>query len=374
MIKEYYSKLTKRFFCEFSKENNKNNVLFSPYSILNLLAMAAQATSGKTRDEIVNAILPNSSFQDLMVIASDLKLQDSETIGLSTANATIIKKDHEANIKADYANHLKTVFNGELLFAENMVDDVNNWVRQKTDGMISGVLNDSNKEILSCLINTILFQADWNNKYEEQDVNCNKKFVNADGSISNVTMLSSDEKWFLEDDSFIGFSKPYKNGFSYVALLPKKKGHIFLTKALKNIDFSALYHGKTEEEVYVKMPEFSCEFGKELSDICTRMGITTLFTDSADFSGMSNERLKLGSIIHKAKIEVNRKGIIATAVTADVVYAGFCDILNFKKITLDRPFVFAIIHDKTELPVFVGMVNQLPDEKRTNLDSDFCIQ
>ncbi len=95
-----------------------------------------------------------------------------------------------------------------------------------------------------------------------------------------------------------------------------------------------------------------------------------IFTDHADFSNMSTERLKLDSIIHKAKIEVNRQGTQAAAVTAGFGFAGCIpDFDEIKEVILDRPFAYAIIHNETGLPVFVGTVNTLPDEKILHLDS-----
>ena len=67
------------------------------------------------------------------------------------------------------------------------------------------------------------------------------------------------------------------------------------------------------------------------------------------------------SILHKAFIDVSRKGTRAAAVTECVVVAGGCP--NFKTVTLDRPFIYAIIHQATALPVFCGIVNDISEEQ-----------
>ena len=75
---------------------------------------------------------------------------------------------------------------------------------------------------------------------------------------------------------------------------------------------------------------------------------------------MSGEWLKMDQIVHKAKIEVNRKGTIAAAVTMGVMdLGGAPDFENIRFVTLDRPFLYAVVHNETGLPVFAGMVNQL---------------
>jgi len=88
-------------------------------------------------------------------------------------------------------------------------------------------------------------------------------------------------------------------------------------------------------------------------------GINEIFSNLADFSPFSSARLKMDSIIHKARIEVDRNGTKAAAVTMDIVCAGCAPRFDYKIVELNRPFVYAIIHTKTGLPVFTGIVNKL---------------
>lgn len=68
------------------------------------------------------------------------------------------------------------------------------------------------------------------------------------------------------------------------------------------------------------------------------------------------------SIIHKAHFEVDRKGTKAAAVTMGVVCAGCAPMMeDFKTICLDRPFVYAIVHNEMGLPVFAGIMNKATD-------------
>jgi serpin B len=75
---------------------------------------------------------------------------------------------------------------------------------------------------------------------------------------------------------------------------------------------------------------------------------------------MTEEWLKVESVAHKAVITVDRNGTEAAAVTHAVMLWG-CPPDSFKKkrkmVRLNRPFLFAIMHNETELPVFVGILN-----------------
>ena len=65
--------------------------------------------------------------------------------------------------------------------------------------------------------------------------------------------------------------------------------------------------------------------------------------------------------IHKAHIELDRKGTKAAAVTAAMLTCGCALVFEdeTKYVTLDRPFVYAIMHNETGLPIFTGVVNKL---------------
>lgn len=355
-------------FIKYVRKNEKENVVVSPYSVINLLVMSAQATAGGTRDEIIKALLPDGTYDDLMALVSDLISKISDEDGVYSYNAALVKKEIGSSIQEEYRNQLKAKLYGDLLITDDLIASANKWVDEKTEGMIQKIMNDEDKsktEILTCLINAILFRADWRDEYEEDDIEENSKFTNVDGTVSHVTMLRSGEEEYVENKYFAGFIKPYKNGFSYMALLPFKQEKVSLLTAIKKTDFRELYESKTKKTVTAKMPEYTCEFEDDLNPVCEKFGIKTIFTDQADFANMSSERLYLGAIVHKSKIEVDRQGTRAAAVTAGG--AGGCDFDfdEFRDVTLDRPFVYAIIHNETGIPVFVGTVNTLPDEKKT---------
>ena len=58
---------------------------------------------------------------------------------------------------------------------------------------------------------------------------------------------------------------------------------------------------------------------------------------------------------------LDRKGTKAVAVTAMLAVAGCLPDFEEKRVIFDRPFVYAIVHRVTGLPVFVGIINQLED-------------
>lgn len=257
---------------------------------------------------------------------------------------------------------MRNDYAGELFASEDIVSDMNKWVRKATNGMIDQIADDSMKNMLACLLNAVSFESGWREEYEDDDI-YDEEFTDADGNAKEVPFLHSSEQYYIEDDSFTGFTRPYKDtGFVFMALLPKKKrSQSFLVRALKDTDFTDLYQSRSDQyDLNVSMPEFESSFDDDLTAFCREVGIETVFTEEADFTPMSSEWLKADSIIHKARIEVNRQGTKASAVSAMVVVAGCApDFDRMKCVELNRPFLYAIVHEDTGLPVFTGILNRL---------------
>ena len=344
------------------------NIVFSPYSIFTLLLLAADASAGRTRSEIADAVLNGLDFDrslDLLenYIRKDLR-RDNQ---FSSASAVMVRNDKKDSINPGYPEHLRKAFDGELFAGEDLIAEVNNWVLGKSRGLIPPIADDSMKEMLLCLLNACAFLAGWEKEYKPDSV-LYDDFHNADGSVSRAVMLKSHETAYIENKWFTGFEKPYAgNAFSYAVLLPKKHGPL-TEETLAKIDFSSCLSGRITADVRVTMPEFRISSDYDLTGICKNLGIKTAFTPQADFSPMSSEWLKADSVRHKAYIEVDREGTRAAAVTKVRMPIGGMAALHpeVKEITVDRPFVFEIVHRFTGLPVFVGLVNSLPDSHQTS--------
>ena len=145
-----------------------------------------------------------------------------------------------------------------------------------------------------------------------------------------------------------------------MALLPDEEGSEAINQILANISLSEAFDSRVNKEVMVDMPEFKFDFSEDLTRFLENQGMTRVFTPGADFSPMTNEWIQADGIIHKAHIELDRKGTKAAAVTMMVDVLGIPEgLFETPHIYLDRPFIYTVIHNKTGLPVFAGIVNSL---------------
>ena len=356
---ERYNLFAQQLLQKYYGERKDQNLVISPFSILMLLAIAADATDGQTREEIVRVINPEMNVDETTDLMMKIQSALSASPSLSSANAVCINHSIERSIHMDYPKNLRKRYCGELFSSNDIVADINNWVNEHTNGLIDSLADESMKHMLACLMNAIAFSADWHDEYEDDDI-YEEEFTCSDGSKHEIEFLHRTEDYYIEDHNFIGFVKPYMDAdYSFMALLPKEDASRSLPDMLKICNFTDLLRNSKYMEVFTALPEFTFSFDQDLTTFFQELGIQKVFTNGADFSPLSSEQLKAEAVIHKARIEVDRKGTKAAAVTAMFAVAGCAPSFDLKYVELTRPFIFAIMHNETGLPVFTGIVNKL---------------
>ena len=98
-----------------------------------------------------------------------------------------------------------------------------------------------------------------------------------------------------------------------------------------------------------------------MNDALAALGIPDAFdVENADFGKMavsSDGNIFIGAVLHKTFISVDELGTKAGAVTMVGMAGG--GPIDIKSVSLDRPFVFAIIDNATNLPIFIGALLML---------------
>ncbi len=353
-----------------TQNGDGSNVMISPESVITALAMTENGAKGETLNEMLEVLGGGMTLDQYQkaVAGFNRKLTSTEPACLTMANSIWMRNAEGMKINGDFLQTNVDYHNSEFFLAdfdEQTLNDVNAWVNEKTNGMIPETLDHLNPETMMLLINAAAFEAKWMDEYEETQVHEGRTFTNAKGKEETVTMLNSTEHGLIELNGGQGFVKKYEGGqYAYVAILPGEgvSAEEYLA-GLNGEDFIKAYQNRSfEKDIIVNMPEFKSDYSISLIDAFKKLGMETALSDAAQFGGMLEsgaDDLKIGDIIHKTHIEVDRNGTKAAAVT--VVEMDKCSVeMNPETpvfITLDRPFVYAIVETDTGLPVFLGTVN-----------------
>lgn len=343
------------------------NIMVSPVSVFNALAMTANGAKGETLAQFEKMFgIPLEECNGYMKSYNE-SLPSGDKYKLNVANSIWVKDSF--NIKEDFLQKNKEIFRAEVYqteFDNNALEKINGWVKQKTDGMIPEIIDKVDNEIQMCLINALAFDAEWKKVYSEDEVK-EDIFTKENGETSNVQYMYSEENTYIEDKNTTGFVKYYKdNKYAFVALLPKES--INMEDYIKTLDgkkLKKLIDNKKDAIVNTAIPKFKSEYFASLKQMLQTMGLTDAFDENiADFTGMglseNNLSLYIDDVLHKTFIEVDERGTKAGAATA-VIMKECAAVMNeeIKTVYLDRPFVYMIVDCDSWLPAFLGLVQKL---------------
>ncbi|NXK37435.1 OVALX protein, partial [Piprites chloris] len=108
-----------------------------------------------------------------------------------------------------------------------------------------------------------------------------------------------------------------------------------------------------KRRVKVYLPRMKIEKKYNLTSVLTALGMTDLFSPSANLSGISSaESLKISEAIHEAYMEVTEEGTEETGsgvVTGDIQQSS-----EFEEFRADHPFLFLIRHNPSDMILFFG--------------------
>ena len=346
----------------FRASNEKGkNTLISPLSVLCALSMTANGAKGETREQM-EATLGMPIEELNLYISNYMKsLPNNEKYKLHLANSIWFTDDERFTVNEDFLQINADYYGAgayKAPFDDSTLEDINNWVKKETDGMIPKVLDEIPPEAVMYLVNALAFEAEWAEIYNEYAVS-DGTFTKEDGTKQSVEFMYSDESTYLEDDKAIGFKKYYKDRkYAFVALLPNEG--VSVDEYIASLDgesLNALLSNAKNTSVSAKMPKFETEYDVEMSKVLQSMGMIDAFDgNKADFSGLGTSsagNLRINRVIHKTFISVAEKGTKAGASTV-VEVTDESAPMEVKRVFLDRPFVYMLVDCENNLPFFIG--------------------
>ena len=338
--------------------DGKSNTLISPLSVSTALTMTANGANGQTKDEMEKVLGSGMPLDELNKYLSSFSgsLTSGEYFKLKNANSIWFIKDNNFNVSNEFLQTNADFYHAEIYkraYNSEIVNDINNWVSEHTDGMIDKLLDNGDALSNIALINATAFNAVWETYYFDNFVE-DGTFTDANGNEQSVTMLISEESEYIHGDNCTGFIKKYKGGkYGFAAILPDSNVSISdFVGSLNGDKLFKMLQNAESTNVVAKMPKFEYEYSTELSEALKALGMPTAFSDCADFSGISGDKLLISDVLHKTKISVTEEGTRAVAATG-VVMSAAPD--GDKQVILNRPFMYMILDNETMLPLFAGV-------------------
>ncbi len=347
--------------------SSDENSMISPLSVLLALSMTANGADSSTLAQMEKVLGGELTIDELNKYLRGYidSLTSTDKAKLSIANSIWFRDDDNSiQVNNDFLQTNADYYNADAYsaaFDEQTLADINNWVNINTDGLIKSILDKIPGEAVMYLINAMVFDATWQDVYNEHQI-FEDTFNANDGTKQTVSMMRSEESKYLDDGKATGFIKPYADGhYSFIALLPNEDVSIQdYIASMTGEGFTGTIADAKSGIVYSTLPKFTSEYKIQMNDVLKDLGITDAFDSAmADFSKLGNSSLGnifISSVLHKTYISVDELGTKAGAVTSVEMGVTSMPVADIYTVTLDRPFVYAIIDNYTNLPLFIGAV------------------
>ncbi|HXQ82039.1 MAG TPA: serpin family protein [Opitutaceae bacterium] len=349
----------------------EGNIVFSPYSISEALALLSAGAGGKTRQELLDTLhwtLPSDQM------AAAFGAQDRQLAGaagdgavLSVANGLWYQRGHEP--LAAFLQAARQSYGAEVRIADFSADlpvsrhMINTWVERKTGGKITDLLpaDALTPRTRLVLANAVYFKGRWERPFDAQRTVPAAFFTAAGESVMAPTMARTAQFRTRRADGCDLLDLPYAGGrLSMVIVLPEARdGLPALEEHLSAAGLSLWLESLDQAapaELGVTLPRFKMAFAAELTKALSRLGLATAFVPgAADFSPINGRNdLYVSNVLHKAFIDVNEEGTEAAAATGVVVVKSAAVLP--RKFLVDHPFLFLIRDASTGSLLFLGRI------------------
>lgn len=168
----------------------------------------------------------------------------------------------------------------------------------------------------------------------------------------------------VRDDAWVAVELPYQTSASMVLVMPMEAGGFgalekqFGEDETHRILFKELEKARNHpREIDLMVPKFKIETECDLVPAMRALGMQKAFLgNQADFGAMYDRNdISIARIKHKATLEVDEAGTVATAVTALIVELGEASMVD--RIHFNRPFLVFIRENQTQTTLFMGRIS-----------------
>nr|XP_057936415.1 serpin peptidase inhibitor, clade F (alpha-2 antiplasmin, pigment epithelium derived factor), member 2b [Doryrhamphus excisus]XP_057936417.1 serpin peptidase inhibitor, clade F (alpha-2 antiplasmin, pigment epithelium derived factor), member 2b [Doryrhamphus excisus] len=327
----------------------KPNVILSPFSISLALSQLALGAVNETEELLMHHLHDNTltcHHHALNHILAQLRNTD-----LKIATRIFLRQGFKP--KEDFINESKRLYDSEPAVLESL-KDINDWVEDATNGKMTNFLSALPPNMLLMLINAVHFKGEWEARFDPRSTSKGAFYLDEKHMVEVDMMENAKHPLSLLIDSELESQVavfPFVKEMSFLVIMPMS-GHVNVSSLAAKLNISSLYDRLPKKRVVqVKFPKFKLEYAQELQEVFTKLGLGQLFSNP-NLADIADGPLMVSSVLHKSTMDINEEGAEAAAATTVVISRASQPVFH-----LTHPFLFALMDDKTKIPVFMGVIN-----------------
>jgi serpin B len=358
---------TGAFGLDLMRAQGPGNLVLSPDSVAAALAMTGTGGVGRTAAEIARvlhlegpkALAAVGDLQrDLVAGQAAAAGSDPKPPRLEIANGLFLQRGlpfapaflagalHRFGAAPEVVD-----FEGNRAGA---LDAINGWVSDRTQGLIPQILDSLPPGMALALANAMYLDADWKHPFQKAKTEPGV-FYSATGNATADFMHQTESLRYGTGPGYRAVALPYRSStLSLLVLLPEGQQLGALQHHLNGRSLARIARGLTPTMVALSLPRFHLEIDTELGGALKKLGMTTAFSEAADFSRISKTvPVTIDSVTHAVDFTVDEAGTVAAAATVvtTVVKSRRPEPIAFDA---NRPFLFFLRDDRTGAVLFAG--------------------
>lgn len=348
------------------------NAVVSPVSLAYALGLVQAGTAGLTVTEInrlpgLGSVYAGRQFfhQQLPALLPRLLTPGGP---LSMANRAWVDESLAPSLKPLYTDLLRQRYGadtGVLAFKHSDLarGTINRWVSEQTRRQIPellppGSLTSSSRLVLT---NALHFKSAWERPFPATATQM-RPFTLADGQVVQARTMQEERP---VRQANVGGTTVLELPFAgqdyrlLLALPPQGTPLGRFTQALRGADLARWQAQLKPQNCVLSLPRFElAPTPRPLKAALKALGVRALFDSRANFSPMLGDAargLKAEDVIQSAAIQIDESGGQASAATAVVI--GLKSMaMPAPACAVNRPFVFALVHQPSGTPLFIGQL------------------
>lgn len=363
-----------RLYQRLQARTGQDNIVFSPLSVALALGMVELGARGESRDQIrrtvgFSQLLPGTEFSLLQNLTSALSEDEAHYV-VRFANSLYLQEG--ASFSPEFVHLMRKFFRAQVEtvdFSKSaaVAQHINHWVENHTESKIRELLSADDFSSLTrlTLVNAVYFRGSWKNQFRPENTRT-FSFSRDDGSEVQTLMMYQQAEFYYGEFSdgsqeaggvYQVLEMPYEGeDMSMMIVVPRQEVPLStLEPIIKAPLLEEWANNVKKQKVEVYLPKFKVEQRIELKEVLQELGVSNIFTNNADLSGMTDGRdLYVSKAVQKSYLEVTEEGAEGAAGSGMIALTR--TLVLYPQVMADHPFFFVIRNQRTGSILFMGRV------------------
>ncbi len=348
--------------------NTAANIVVSPFSAATAMQMVWQGAVGETSHEMARALhmadAADTAHTQHELTSTMLASLPDEAVALNIANTMWVQdglrlgSGFSTTLREDYAADPYSV--DFVRRPETCREEINRLIAEQTANRITDLLGPGtvNVDTRLVLANATYLKLHWGDAFAPESTTT-EPFQLADGGTVTVPMMHRKAEFgYARRDGYQSVSmSDSTRQLAMTVVLPD--GPIAELEALvRRRGLGTVLSGLRPIELTLDIPRFRYHGTHPLVTALQELGIRRAFDGiAAEFTGITrDERLYVSHVVQGVDLTVDEQGAEAAAATAVAITAVSLSLAP-SRVTIDRPFLFAVTHTGTGVPLLFGRIS-----------------